>query len=298
MMTHPSRTLVAAVFLLFVIAGCDEPPAGEPDYAEAVALEHAHDVPDAAFASRFDTLDVITARAVYGLGADEAELVGFLARPAVDDPADPEPEDRPAVIVIHEWWGLNDNIRDMARLLADDGYVALAVDLYGADEPAQTSEDAQRMMGEAMDRPEALEANIRQAYDYLVETENASRVAVIGWCFGGMWALRTAIMLGDDLDAAVIFYGQVERDRDRLAQVRAPVLGIFGEADGSIAVEDVRRFERTLEEEGRTVEIHIYEGAGHAFANPSGRRYEPEAAEDAWRRTEAFLRRHLQPGDR
>ena len=297
-MLRRSFSLIFSALVLLAYSGCErgQVPAGGAgaDHVDHLALEHAADAPVPGFASRADGVDLTTARVVYGQDEDGQEHVGYLARPALDGGVRPaEPAERPAVIVIHEWWGLNNNIRDMTRLLASEGYTALAVDLYGVDVPAQTPEDAQRLMGEAMERQPALEGNLRQAYDFLVQQENASGVAVIGWCFGGMWALRTAIMLGGDLDAAVVYYGQLERDRARLAQIEAPVLGIFGAEDSSIPLSDVRELEDTLDDLGKDVEVHIYEGAGHAFANPSGRRYEAEAAEDAWERTRAFLSRHL-----
>jgi carboxymethylenebutenolidase len=121
-------------------------------------------------------------------------------------------------------------------------------------------------------------------------------VGVIGWCFGGGWSLRSALLLGEAVDAAVVFYGQPITDPQRLAALEAPLLGIFGGQDSSIPVADVRRLESTLRELGKTAEVHVYEEAGHAFANPSGERYVPEAARQAWEETLAFLGEHLEGG--
>ncbi len=198
--------------------------------------------------------------------------------------------------MIHEWWGLNDNIRAMAERLAAEGYLALAVDLYGgeiADEPQQARELMQRAMGNA----QAAEENLRRAYEYLTREQGVERVGTIGWCFGGAWSLRAALLLPAEIDATVIYYGRLVVDRDRLATLQMPILGLFGELDGGIPVETVREFEAVLESLGKPAEIHVYPGADHAFANPSGTRYNPEAAEDAWKRTTEFLARNLEQHD-
>jgi carboxymethylenebutenolidase len=210
---------------------------------------------------------------------------GFFARPARDAGG------LPAVIVIHEWWGLNDNIREMTRRLAAEGYAALAVDLYEGV-TAAVAPEARSLASAAMSRGPALEANLLQAHAWLA-ARGAPRVGVLGWCFGGGWSLRTALLLPDAIGATVVYYGQVETDPERLAPLRGPVLGIFGELDGSIPVASVRAFESALERAGVPHEVHVYEGVGHAFANPSGLSYAPEAAQGAWQRTLAFLSAHL-----
>ena len=121
----------------------------------------------------------------------------------------------------------------------------------------------------------------------------APRVASLGWCFGGGWSLNTALLFPEDLDAAVIYYGQVTDDETRLSPLEVPILGLFGSEDRGIKVDSVRRFEAALERLGKNYEIHVYEGAGHAFANPSGNNFNAEYADDAWRRTLDFLRGHL-----
>lgn len=258
-----------------------------------MARQHAGDAPVPALAGVGAPEDgLLTARVVYAR-TPEGDVTGYLARPDTAGLAPGRlPARQPAVVVIHEWWGLNENIRAMTRRLAQLGYTALAVDLFGG-EMAETPERAQQLLGAAMRREAALEENLRQAVAYLREQEDAGPVGVIGWCFGGMWALRAGILLGDELDAVVMYYGNPVLDRDQLARLEAPLLGIFGAEDTSIPLEDVSRLDRALTELGKDVTIEVYEGAGHAFANPSGRRYLPEAAEDAWRRTTAFLAEHL-----
>ena len=118
-------------------------------------------------------------------------------------------------------------------------------------------------------------------------------MGVIGWCFGGGWSFRTALALPDAIDAAVIYYGEPVTDRDRLDALEMPILGLFGGADQGIPVARVREMEAALDALGKDATIVVYDGANHAFANPSGRRYDAEAAEDAWTRTTAFLAEHL-----
>lgn len=141
-----------------------------------------------------------------------------------------------------------------------------------------------------------IEDNLRQAFLYLDLMPSTDRIGSIGWCFGGGWSLRTALLLPEELDAAVIYYGLLVTDAARLEPLSMPIQGHFGAADSSIPPAQVRRFEQALNKAGRDHEIHIYEGAGHAFANPSGTRYQPEAAEVAWRRTVDFFAEHLQGG--
>jgi carboxymethylenebutenolidase len=150
-------------------------------------------------------------------------------------------------------------------------------------------------MSASMEREAELEDNLRQAYAFLTEEAGAPRVGVIGWCFGGGWSLRTALMLPGEIDAAVIYYGRLITDREQLKALDAPLLGIFGAEDGGIPIDGVKEFETALNELGKDSQILIYDGAEHAFANPSGTRYDAEAAEDAWAETLAFLEEHLEP---
>jgi len=265
--------------------------AGADDYAERMAREHAGETPVPAFAAEADEsagqVDV-TAEPVQYATVGGAPVRGYLAMP---EGAGARPDaGLPGLIVIHEWWGLNDNVETMARLFAHHGYVALAVDLYGG-ESAETAERARQLMS-GVDEAKAKD-NLRQAYDYLVNERHVSRVGVIGWCFGGGWSLQTALLLPDRIDATVIYYGRLVDDRDALASLQMPILGFFGAEDQGIPVAGVRKFESTLKELGKDVEIHVYDGAGHAFANPSGERYQPQAAKDAWQRTLAFFDQHL-----
>jgi carboxymethylenebutenolidase len=180
----------------------------------------------------------------------------------------------------------------MTRRLAGEGYVALAVDLYEGG-VAEERGEARRLMQAALARPERILDNLRAAHRFLTQEQGAPRTGSIGWCFGGGWSLQAALALPGELDASVMYYGRVESDPARLAALETPLLGLFGGEDRGIPVEAVRAFERELTALGKPAEIRIYEGADHAFANPSGTRYQPEAAEDAWRRTLEFFRTNL-----
>jgi carboxymethylenebutenolidase len=198
----------------------------------------------------------------------------------------------PGLIVVHEWWGLNDGVRAMADRLAAEGYIVLAVDLFGG-KTADFPPDARELMLAALQKPQLAEENLRQAYAFMRDTGGAPRIGSLGWCFGGAWALNTALLFPDELDAAVIYYGEVPADEDRLAPLNVPILGLFAENDRGIPVQSVRTFEQVLDKLGKDHEIEIYPGVGHAFANPSGTSYNAKVASQAWDRTIEFLREHL-----
>jgi carboxymethylenebutenolidase len=280
---HGSSTATAAATAtLLLAAACGGEDTGE-ETLDRMSEEHEGDRPVEAAAGMGEAPDDVQGREVTYATVDGREVTGYLATP--EDAAD----DAPGVIVIHEWWGLNDNIRTMAEKLAGEGYAALAVDLYRGD-VASTPDSAGQLAG-SVDEEQA-SSNLEQAHDWL-EERGARRIGAIGWCFGGGWSLRTALLHPDELDAAVIYYGRVTDDASELEPLGMPVQGHFGSEDGSIPPEDARAFEQALNDAGVPNEIYVYEGAGHAFANPSGERYQPEAAERAWQRTTRFLAEHL-----
>ena len=199
----------------------------------------------------------------------------------------------PAAVVIQEWWGLNDWVKDQARALAKEGYVALAVDLYRG-KVATTQEDAhQLMMGTPPDR--ALR-DLRAAFAYLQvhPSVKKDRIGAIGWCMGGGYSLQLATV-EPKLAAVVAYYGVPPTDPATIAAIQAPVLGSFGAEDKGPRPEQALAFEQAMKKAGKTIDVKVYPGAGHAFANvnnPWGG-YRKEAAEDAWARTTAFLATHL-----
>jgi carboxymethylenebutenolidase len=250
-----------------------------------MAAQHQHDKPVATPAATTEPAHEVTAEEVTYGEVDGKPVRGYLAKPKAATGA------LPGLIVIHEWWGINDNIRAMTRRLAGEGYLALAVDLYdGAT--ADNPDAAMKLVQKTLANTGPAEENVKRAAAYL-KRNGATKLGTVGWCFGGGWSLQTALLIPDQVDATVIYYGRLVTDREKLAKLRAPILGLFGEKDGGIPAEGVRAFERTLGELGKTVEIFIYPGADHAFANSSGGNYNATAAADAWARTTAFFKKHL-----
>lgn len=285
---------LAVASLAFLLAACDSdtPASSDADReagranVDAMSREHADDTDAASQGAQIEPSRPVVAERLPYAEVDDELVYGHFVFPA--DMIEP----LPAIIMIHEWWGLNDNIRAMAERLAAEGYIVLAIDLFGgtiATSPGQ----ARELMLSVVNKPEPAAENIRQAYNFVAATAGAPRIGSLGWCFGGGWSLQTAMLFPDELDAAVIYYGQVTDDEDKLRDVTAPILGLFGAEDEGISVPSVRRFEGALERLRKDYEIQIYEGAGHAFANPSGTAYNPEVADDAWLRTLEFLNRHL-----
>ncbi len=202
----------------------------------------------------------------------------------------------PAVVMIHEWWGLNDNIKNMAETLAKEGYVVLAVDLYNG-KVANTAESAQNLVSKVRENPSESINNLQHAVRYLASLENvdSSKIASLGWCFGGGQSLQLALNTEPEypLAATIIYYGNLVSNQESISKIKWPVLGIFGDQDQSISVQSVKQFEDALNKNGITNEIYIYKGVGHAFANPSGDNYAPQETQDAWQKTVSFLNKYL-----
>ncbi len=292
-----AKRVVSLTLLLVVGLGCARPaaegdaaPAGEAaaadEHAARMQHEHAGEAPVATPAAEVAPRQEVVAQEVVYADLEGTPVRGYLARPAeAEGPL-------PGLIVIQEWWGLNDNVRAMAARFAGEGYVVLAVDLYEGATGA-TAEEAAALMGKAMENPARLAANIRQAHSHLKESAGATKVGVVGWCFGGGWSLATALELGSGIDAAVMYYGRTIDDKAELTKLEAPLLGLFGGVDEGIPLAGVRRMEAALAELGKQAEIVVYDGADHAFANPSGAHYDEAAATDSWKRTTEFFARHL-----
>ena len=230
---------------------------------------------------------VMTESVTYGADNDNP-FMGYLAQPV--DP----PSDLPGLIVIPDWWGVNETLNAMTRRFAAEGYAALAVDLYDG-QVAETRDEARTLLRAANKNPNRLQQNLVAAHSYLSDELDEPTVGSLGYCWGGTWSLRLALALPTQLDAVVIYYGgQLVTDRDQLAPLQMPIQGHFGELDTRPSPETVREFEAALDDLGKTSQIYIYEGAEHAFASPSGTRYHIDAADLAWERTIDFLNQHLQ----
>jgi len=197
-----------------------------------------------------------------------------------------------AIIVIHEWWGLNSWVKEQAEKFAGEGYVALAVDLYRGKTGTTPDEAHVLMRGLPDDRGLR---DLEAAYAYLVSRPDvdARKIGSIGWCMGGGWSIKLAENQ-PKLAAFVVNYGPLPTDPGIIAKIQAPMLGNFGAEDKGIPPESVRTFEGAMRSAGKSADIKIYDGAGHAFENPNNKDgYRPEATADAGKRVEAFFAKNL-----
>jgi carboxymethylenebutenolidase len=194
----------------------------------------------------------------------------------------------PGIIVIHEWWGLNDWVKEQGAKLADQGYVALAIDLYRGRVATTPDEAHEIMRGVPEDRAAR---DLKAAFRYLESLPHVkkNRIGAIGWCMGGGYALDVALQ-EPSLAADVINYGHLATDPAELKKINAPILGLFGAQDRGITPDDVNEFERQMKALGKKIDVTIYPDAGHAFENPNNKGgYREADANDAWNKTVAFL---------
>ncbi len=198
----------------------------------------------------------------------------------------------PALVVIHEYWGLNDWVKEQASKLADQGYVVLAIDLYRGKVATTPDEAHEIMRGVPEDRASR---DLLAASTYLRSQKNvdSARVGSIGWCMGGGYAFNLAVN-DPKLKAVVINYGHLASDDATLKKINAAVLGIFGGQDRGIPPADVKKFEAQMKALGKTVDVHIFPDAGHAFENPNNKTgYRADDAAQAWKLTTDFLAQYL-----
>lgn len=194
----------------------------------------------------------------------------------------------PALIVIHEWWGLNDWVKEQASKLSDQGYIALAVDLYRG-KVATTPDEAHEITRGAPD--DRVKRDLHAAFLFLQSQPNvkADRIGSIGWCWGGGYSLDVALQ-EPTLAADVINYGRLATDPETLKKINAPILGLFGAQDRGITPDDVHKFEAAMKQLGKKIDVKIYDDAGHAFENSNNKSgYRAEDTADAWKRTLQFL---------
>ena len=260
-----------------------QPAQSQPDYANAMRHEHAKDTPAPSPAARIaPRAEVESQTVVYGT-VDGRQIKGFLTKPK-------GAKGGPAIIMVHEWWGLNDNIQAVAKRYAGEGYTVLAVDLFGR--VATTPDSAMVLYQTAMKNVPGGEKNIAAAIGFL-KAQGATAIGAVGYCFGGHWSLRTGLVGGNDIKAVVMYYGAPITNPTEIARLKAPVLGLFGGKDTGIPVDSVRAMEKVMKAAGRTVTINVYADANHAFANPTGQAYNAKAADDAWAKSLAFFRAQL-----
>ncbi len=276
-------TFVGALLAAPVISAQARPAQSQPDYANAMRHEHAKDTPAPSPAARIaPRAEVESQTVVYGT-VDGRQLKGFLTKPK-------GAKGGPAIIMVHEWWGLNDNIQAVAKRYAGEGYTVLAVDLFGR--VATTPDSAMVLYQTAMKNVPGGEKNIAAAIGFL-KAQGATAIGAVGYCFGGHWSLRTGLVGGNDIKAVVMYYGAPITNPTEIARLKAPVLGLFGGKDTGIPVDSVRAMEKVMKAAGRTVTINVYADANHAFANPTGQAYNAKAADDAWAKSLAFFRAQL-----
>src|SRR5512140_1070809 len=228
-----------------------------------------------------------------GAGSDitlhtpQGDVKAYVARPQGTGPF-------PGVIVVHEWWGLNPQIRGVADRLAAQGYVAIAPDLYHGRVAVDPEKAHELMRG--VSAPAAV-ADLRAAAAELRASPQVGQkpVGILGFCMGGGLALQTALS-GEPLQACAIFYGApLVTDRTQLKKMPCPVLAMFGAEDEGLPADTVRAFQQALTDDGKKAEVKIYDKAGHAFMNETRPSYRPEAAADAWSRLQKFLADNLKP---
>lgn len=232
-----------------------------------------------------ETGDGLVAGSTEYRDVDGGTLTGYWARPA-----DAESNPRPGIVVIQEWWGLNEHIKDVTRRIAREGFVALAPDLYHGKVVSEPDEARKLVM--ELDTENAVR-EIQQAMAHLIDQPfvAGSEVGIVGFCMGGGLVLQTA-RVAENLGAGVAFYGS-PLSPDQAEEVQAPILGLFGADDQGIPVDRVRAMEQGFNDAGVENEIYVYDGAGHAFFNDTRESYHSEAAQDAWQKTLAWFRQHL-----
>ena len=232
--------------------------------------------------------DPLLARAAAGglqdvtIAAGGRKVSGALAMPAKTPAA--------AVLLIHEWWGLNDQIKSVAAELAREGYIALALDMYDGKLAGPGDREAARRYMKAVDPVLGTETVKAWAQWLKAHKKATGKVGTVGWCFGGGWSLNASI--AEPVDATVIYYGRVNAEAAELKALKGPVLGHFATRDKWINSKMVSAFEAEMKKAGKTITSHWYE-ADHAFANPTGARYDKADARIAWERTLAFYKANL-----
>ncbi|MGI8631324.1 MAG: dienelactone hydrolase family protein [Solirubrobacterales bacterium] len=200
----------------------------------------------------------------------------------------------PGVVVLHEWWGLDDSMRGMCDEMAAAGIVALAPDLYDGDTTTQPDEAEQKMMAMNMDKAEA---EMRGAVQFLADQDATTGPGIgsVGFCLGGGLSIWAAATNPDQIKAAVTYYYVMPHGKPDFSKIDGPVLGHFGTEDDFVPVDDAKELAQEMRDAGVEVEFEFYEGCGHAFSNAHNRMetYDRQAAEDAWKKTTSFFLDHL-----
>lgn len=225
--------------------------------------------------------EVVAESLAYG-EVDDTLVYGHFAIPA--DMVDP----LPAVIVIHDWWGLNDGMRETCERLAAQGYIVLGVDMFGGA-TASVASEARKLEIDVIESPQLALANLEQAADFVLDVARAPDIAILGYGFGGSWALNAALDRGERLSAVAMFYGQVSSDRRRLGNLNTPVLGFFAANDRAVPATAVEAFEEALAALEKERDIRIFPNARRGFADRASDNFDAALDEQAWNRLLEFL---------
>ncbi len=276
----------AQLMLAAMLAACGSGGSESPDVA-ATPAEATAETPQA----ETPLEEAPRARAVISELLPYMELEDHLVYGHFVFPSDMV-EPLPAVVLVHEWWGLNENVKRIADELAAEGYIVFAVDLFSG-ETTESPTKARTLAARVIEDREAAMANVRAAYDMVSDTAGAPRVGIVGWGLGGGLSLDAAASFGDDIDAVVNYYGQFDADEDALRPITAPLLGHYGSEDRRIANDTLKAFEESLMRLRKNYEIKTYPAVGSAFANPASSNFNREATESAWEETLRFLDLHL-----
>lgn len=286
------RSRLIVVIAVTILAGCDGPSKSRDENATPMEAPDSGRTPaDNGVSDGIQPSRPVDSETLPYADVEKQLAYGYFAFPS--DMVEP----LPAVVLVHDWWGLNDDARAAANRLAAEGYMVLAVDLYGGEVVTNASAARDRTIT-VLEDPEAIEENIGQAIDFVEEFAGAPATGIVGWGFGGSWALQSAALFPERIDAAVVIYGQVSDDESRLSAIDAPVLAIFGGADRSISPESIGSFEAAMERLGNPLELEVYPDAGHAFADPARSKYDPGVAEQAWQRMLDFFTQSLASANR
>lgn len=271
---------VAYALMMLVLAACT------PQADDAAPAASPRAAPPGETVAQDGTERAVVAETLAYAEVDKKLVKGHFAFP--EDMVEP----LPAVIMIHEWWGLTPSARALADRLASEGFIVLAVDLFdGAT--AENAPDARKLMLGVVEKPENAEQNIARAFEWLLETTEAPSIATVGFGFGGGWSLHAAGVLPDKLSATVIYYGQVSDNEDSLAAINAPLLGFFGTSDTAVPEQTVNDFEAVLEKLEKNYVIEMYAGVKGGFADPESRNFNDKLASTTWAQMLDFLREHL-----
>lgn len=271
--------LIAIVTLALIAASCNR-----DEQSKQLGDEHADHTTAASSATSTTTAPPAAARSDELVRFGDAS--GYLALSGSTDAK------KPAIIVIQEWWGVDDWVREQTARFAEQGYVALAPDLYRGRKTSSPDEAHELARGLPRDRAMA---DLKAAVDYLSTRADvdSNLIGVVGWCMGGGYALELATA-DPRVKATVVNYGSVVTDTAAITRIAGPVLGNFGGADRGIPAEDVNAFGANLTKYGKLGDIKIYDGAGHAFMNPNNKEgYNDAAAKDAQGRIDRFFDRTL-----